>query len=44
MIHHHNTTADDVFIRDLCLLGENNFVGNDQDVIYTEYTNLYVKI
>ena len=41
MIHHYNTTADGVFIRDLCLLGENNFVGNDQDLTRIDLYNLY---
>ena len=38
MLNHHNPIADDVFIRDLCLLRENNIVVDDQDFTCTELT------
>ena len=37
LLNHHNTIANGVCIRDLCLLRENNFV-DDQDLTSTELT------
>ena len=37
-LNHHNTIANGVFIRDLCLLRENNIVVDDQDLTSTELT------
>ena len=31
VLNHHNTGADGVFIRDLCLLKENNIMVDDQE-------------
>ena len=45
LLNHHNTIANGVFIRDLCLLRENNIVVDDQDLTSTELTymiDLYV--
>ena len=36
--NHHKTIANGVFIRDLCLLRENNIVVDDQDLTSTELT------
>ena len=36
--NYHNTIANQVFIRDLCLLRENNIVVDDQDLTSTELT------
>ena len=38
LLNHHSTIADGVFIRDLCLLRENNIVVADQDLTCTELT------
>ena len=38
LLNHHNTIANGVFIRDLCLLRENNIVDDDQDLTSTELT------
>ena len=39
LLNYHNTTiANGVFIRDLCLLKENNIVVDDQDFTSTELT------
>ena len=38
LLNHHNTIANGVFIRDLCLLRENNIVVDDQDLTSTELT------
>ena len=38
LLNHHKTIANDVFIRDLCLLRENNIVDDDQDLTSTELT------
>ena len=38
LLNHHNTIANGVFIRDLCLLRENNIVVGDQDLTSTELT------
>ena len=35
LLNHHNMIADGVFIRDLCLLSENNIVVDDQDLTST---------
>ena len=35
LLKHHNTIADGAFIRDLCLLRENNIVVDDQDLTST---------
>ena len=37
LLNHHNTIAKGVFIRDLCLLRENNIV-DDHDLTSTELT------
>ena len=36
LLNHHKTIANGVFIRDLCLLRENNIVDDDQDLTSTE--------
>ena len=36
--NHHKTIANGDFIRDLCLLRENNIVDDDQDLTSTELT------
>ena len=38
LLNHHKTIANGVFIRDLCLLRENNIVDDDQDLTSTELT------
>ena len=38
LLNHHNTFANGVFIRDQCLLRENNIVVDDQDLTSTELT------
>ena len=38
ILNHHNTIVNEVFIRDLFLLGENNIVVDDQDLTSTELT------
>ena len=38
LLKHHNTMANRVIIRDLCLLRENNIVVDDQDLTSTELT------
>ena len=38
LLNHHNMIANGVFIRDLCLLRENNIVLDDQDLTSTELT------
>ena len=38
LVNHHNTIANGVLIRDLCLLRENNIVLDDQDLTSTELT------
>ena len=38
LLNHHNTIANGAFIRDLCLLRENNIVVDDQDLTRTEFT------
>ena len=38
LLKHHNTIANGVFIRDLCLLRENNIIVKDQDLTRTELT------
>ena len=38
LLNHHNTIANGVFIRDLCVLRENNIVDDDQDLTSTELT------
>ena len=38
LLNHHKTIANDVFIRDLCLLRENNIVVDDQDLTSTKLT------
>ena len=38
LLNHHKTIAKGVFIRDLCLLRENNIVDDDQDLTCTELT------
>ena len=38
LLNHHKTIANGVFIRDLCLLRENNIVVDDQDLTSTELT------
>ena len=38
LLNHRNTIAHGVFIRDLCLLRENNIVVDDQDLNSTELT------
>ena len=38
LLSHHNTIANGVFIRDLCLLRKNNIVVDDQDLTSTELT------
>ena len=38
LLYHHKTIANGVFIRDLCLLRENNIVDDDQDLTSTELT------
>ena len=36
LLNHHKSIANGVFIRDLCLLRENNIVDDDQDLTSTE--------
>ena len=38
LLNHHKTIANGVFIRDLCLLRENNIVDDDQGLTSTELT------
>ena len=38
LLNPHNTIANGVFIRDLCLLGDNNIVVDDHDLTSTELT------
>ena len=38
LLNHHKTIANDVFIRNLYLLRENNIVADDQDLTSTELT------
>ena len=38
LLNYHETIANGVFIRDLCLLRENNIVVDDQDLTSTELT------
>ena len=38
LLNYHNTIANEVFIRDLCLLRENNIVVDGQDLTSTELT------
>ena len=38
LLNHHNTMADSVFIRDLCVFRENNIVVNNQDLTSTDLT------
>ena len=38
LLNHHKTIANGVFIRDPCLLRENNIVDDDQDLTSTELT------
>ena len=38
LLNHHKTIANGVFIRDRCLLRENNIVDDDQDLTSTELT------
>ena len=38
LLNHHKTIANGVFIRDLCLLRENDIVDDDQDLTSTELT------
>ena len=38
LLNHHKTIVNGVFIRDLCLLRENNIVDDDQDLTSTELT------
>ena len=38
LLNHHKTIANGVFIRDLCLLRENNIVDDDHDLTSTELT------
>ena len=40
LLNHHKTIANGVFIRDLCLLRENNIVVDDQDLTSTKLTLL----
>ena len=36
LLNHHNAITNGVFIRDLCLLRENNIVVDDQELTKTE--------
>ena len=38
LLNQHNTIEDGIFIRDLCLLRENNIVVDDQDLTCTMLT------
>ena len=38
LLNHHKTIANGVFIRDLCLVRENNIVVDDQDLTSNELT------
>ena len=40
LLNHYKTIANGVFIRDLCLLRENNLVDDDQDLTSTKLTNM----
>ena len=40
LLNHHKTIANAVFIRDICLLRENNIVVDNQDLTSTELTSM----